>query len=373
MIKILIAVAVLALLGALFGGLQVLRVSMEEPKEAPKGREEGEERPRLAAVVHCTGCGSEFTKYRYEGIQDCLAAARMPGGGPLVCDRGCLGMGTCARVCPLGAIRMERGTAVVDRDRCDGCGRCAEACPRELIALEPFRPKSHVYIPCACLEPGEDVAEFCSNGCIGCSLCAKECPREAITVEDNLARIDYEKCDGCGLCVSKCPRHLIQSEEVPEPPKPEPKPEKPPKPPKKAKEPKGGREKPPRWKRGKEEAEKPLEETPEEIVPEEPLPQAEASAEEEKAAETAGTAESPEEVSEEIPEELPKENPEEEKAPEPPVSGESDEAGEKTRISEEAFKAFEQIVAAAGEVLGEKDGEEPKEAAPAGAAGEKSE
>ncbi len=370
MIKILIAVAVLAALGALFGFLQVLRAGGPEPEEAGRDpKETGEEGSRLAAVVHCTGCGSEFTKYRYEGIEDCLAAARMPGGGPLRCEQGCLGMGSCAKVCPQGAIHIAQGAAVVDRDRCDGCGRCAEVCPRKLIALEPFRPKRHVSIPCSSSETGETVEEFCSNGCIGCGLCAKECPREAITVEEGLARIDYEKCDSCGLCVSKCPRHLIQEEVVPEPPKPEPKPEKPPKPPKKPKAPKKpkrekGKTTPPQGK-----MEEPAEEKEEVLeTPSEILEEIVISVEEE-------TAPPPEKEPEEAaaPEETSVEK-EEPVVPPAPAETREEKGEDKARMSEEAFKAFEQAVAAVGEALGEKE-EAPEEETPAGAlaGGEKTE
>lgn len=339
MIKILIGVMVLAGLGVLFGLLQVLRFSDPEPEELRRDRESGEEGPRRLAVVHCTGCGSEFTKYRYQGIQDCLAAARMPGGGPLRCDQGCLGMGSCARVCPSGAIRMEGGVARVDRDRCTGCGACVEVCPRDLIALEPFRPMRHVSIPCGSRGQGEAVTEFCSNGCIGCGLCARECPREAITVEDGLARIDYDKCDGCGLCAQRCPRRLIQVEEVPEPPKREPKPEKPPKPPKKHKASKGKAGFPLLKEREKPAAEKREEEQPVE-APEEEIPVTE---------EPEQTAPVPEREPEEIStqEEPPREVP----VPESPIEGEKETA----RMSVEAFKAFEQAVAAAGEALGEQE------------------
>lgn len=362
MIKILIGVAVLAGLGILFGLLQVLRFSGPEPEEDRRSRGSGEkDAPRLAAVVHCTGCGSEFTKYRYQGIRDCLAAAGMPGGGPLRCDKGCLGMGSCALVCPAGAIRMEGGAARVDRERCIGCGACVEVCPRDVIALEPFRPKRHVFIPCASRGQGKAVTEFCSDGCIGCGLCAKECPREAITVEEGLARIDYDKCDACGLCIQKCPRHLIQVEEVPEPPKEEPKLEKAPKPPKKHREPKHkvDFQLPIGKKTAGEKKEEPPEETPEEEaaevedLPVKEEPEQDGPVPEKEPEETVIPAETTEDVGtveETVAEEI-----------SVPTSAAGEEKRE-GRMSAEAFKAFEQVVAAAGEILGEKEelsGEEP--------------
>lgn len=41
--------------------------------------------------------------------------------------------------------------------------------------------------------------------------CQKACKFEAIHVEDNLARIDYDKCKNCGLCVKECPTGAIIS------------------------------------------------------------------------------------------------------------------------------------------------------------------
>ena len=35
---------------------------------------------RNVAVVHCTGCGANIKKYEYIGVDDCVAAARLPGG-----------------------------------------------------------------------------------------------------------------------------------------------------------------------------------------------------------------------------------------------------------------------------------------------------
>ncbi len=186
---------------------------------------------REAAVVHCTGCGVDHTKFEYKGIRDCLSASLVQGG-PLGCEYGCLGFGTCEKACPFDAIHVKNGVAVVDEEKCKACGKCIDVCPRHIIALEPYKTKKHVSIPCSSKAKGPVVIKACSNGCIACSLCAKACPKEAITVSDNLARIDYDKCVGCGLCAQKCPRGLITVDGVvpekkpaaPQPPKTEEKP-----------------------------------------------------------------------------------------------------------------------------------------------------
>ena len=49
--------------------------------------------------------------------------------------RDCVSCGTCAAVCPLGAVEVVRGCyAQVDPARCVGCGRCIRACPTGCIA-----------------------------------------------------------------------------------------------------------------------------------------------------------------------------------------------------------------------------------------------
>ena len=178
------------------------------------------------AVVHCTGCGVQNRKYVYQGVQDCLAASRLPGGGSLACDFGCLGFGTCEKVCPFDAIHVKDGVAKVDEDKCKACGKCVDACPKHIIALEPYKTKRHVTIPCSSKAKGPVVTKACSNGCIGCGLCAKACPKQAITVDSFLAKINHDLCVGCGLCAQACPRNLITVDGVvPEKrPKPAPKP-----------------------------------------------------------------------------------------------------------------------------------------------------
>lgn len=164
---------------------------------------------KVVAQVHCTGGGADKSQYEYIGVKDCLSAVRLPGGGPLACKYGCLGMGTCESVCPFDAIHIQNGVAVVDEDKCKACNKCVDICPRHIIALEPYKTKKHVTIPCSSKDKGPQVTKACSNGCIGCSLCVKACPKEAIVMDGSLAVIDYDKCIGCGICAQKCPRKLI--------------------------------------------------------------------------------------------------------------------------------------------------------------------
>jgi formate dehydrogenase beta subunit len=88
------------------------------------------------ALPGCTyGVADADTKYRYDGMNDCRAAALL-NGGMKVCNIGCLGLGTCAKVCPFNAITMgPKGLPVVHEGRCTGCGTCERACPKHIITL----------------------------------------------------------------------------------------------------------------------------------------------------------------------------------------------------------------------------------------------
>ncbi len=74
-------------------------------------------------------------KYIYDGLDDCRAVALL-GGGMKVCTIGCLGLGTCEKVCPFNAITMgPQGLPVVDEKKCTGCGTCERVCPKHIINL----------------------------------------------------------------------------------------------------------------------------------------------------------------------------------------------------------------------------------------------
>lgn len=162
---------------------------------------------KTVAFVRCTGGGEAQKKFEYYGISDCLAATKIGGNGPAACAYGCLGFGTCAAACPFGAMSVVNGVAHVDEEKCTGCMTCAEACPRGLITSKPYDAK--VAVGCASKDKGAAVRAICGKGCIGCMLCVKACEHDAIHVADNLASIDWTKCVGCGACVEKCPRKII--------------------------------------------------------------------------------------------------------------------------------------------------------------------
>ncbi|MBQ8356537.1 MAG: RnfABCDGE type electron transport complex subunit B [Clostridia bacterium] len=170
-----------------------------------------EKKQRMRAQVMCSGGDAHATKkYAYEGAQDCLAAARLAGGDKL-CPYGCIGLGSCASVCPFDAIHVENGVAAVDYRKCEGCGSCVAICPKSLIRLIPY--DSAHWVGCMSQEKGGTVTKQCKVGCIGCTMCQRVCEAGAVTVKNALAEIDYTKCVNCGKCVEKCSRKIIWSAE----------------------------------------------------------------------------------------------------------------------------------------------------------------
>lgn len=162
---------------------------------------------KYVAFVKCAGdCDHAAQKGNYFGVQDC-ASAIGSGLSPWKCDHGCLGFGSCVKVCPFDAIHVVNGVAKVDRAKCKACGKCVAECPKHLIELIP--ETSECAVACSSKDRGPAVKKSCSAGCIGCKLCEKQCEAGAITVENNIAHIDHKKCTNCGSCKEKCPAGAI--------------------------------------------------------------------------------------------------------------------------------------------------------------------
>lgn len=163
--------------------------------------------PQFARIMCQGGSSKSRKRFTYEGVQDCRAVI-LAGGGDKACRYGCLGYGTCSRVCPFGAISMtEDNLPFVDITKCTGCRKCEQACPVKVIEVLPATKQ--VLVTCHSKDKGGDTRKHCDIGCIGCAACVKVCPFDAPTVSNSLSKIDIEKCKICGLCVTKCPTKAI--------------------------------------------------------------------------------------------------------------------------------------------------------------------
>jgi len=165
---------------------------------------------RKVAFIKCNGRDDNVKRnYIYDGLKSCVAASHLAGGGSKSCAYSCIGFGSCENACMFDAVKIENGTAVIIEEKCLACGKCVTACPKNLIEMAP--EKSGVRVLCNSKDTGGVTRANCRVGCIGCKACQKLCKAEAITIENNLARIDYEKCVLCMECVNKCPVKAIKA------------------------------------------------------------------------------------------------------------------------------------------------------------------
>ena len=160
------------------------------------------------AVVACQGDNVKAkVKYRYLGLTDCNAAQKI-ADGPKNCPSGCLGLGSCERACPFGAIEMTpENLAVINRNKCTGCEKCVAICPRQVIKMTPL--KSTVHVLCNSTDKGALIRRYCEIGCIGCHICKKTVP-EAYDVDTFLAKVAYDNDAEAGDAVDKCPTKCIR-------------------------------------------------------------------------------------------------------------------------------------------------------------------
>ena len=162
---------------------------------------------KMTAIVLCCGDDEKAQRrFAYNGISDC-AAAHATAGGDKSCTWGCLGYGSCGRVCPVNAITFTNGLAKINKDICIACGKCIAVCPRKLIKLVPIAAEIHVL--CSSKDKGPVVKKACSTGCIGCRLCTKFGDEGAIVMDGFLAVVDYSVPLTKTEVIEKCPAKCI--------------------------------------------------------------------------------------------------------------------------------------------------------------------
>lgn len=176
------------------------------------GRAAGATAKRVALVLCCGDDTEAVRRAAYNGITDC-AAAQAVAGGDKGCAYGCLGYGSCARVCPVNAIAIVNGLAKVEKALCIACGKCVDICPRKLIKLVPAAAEIHVL--CSSKDKGPAVKKVCGTGCIGCRICTKFAEEGAIVMDGFLAVVDYTKSLTNTEVVAKCPGHCIRKDGEP--------------------------------------------------------------------------------------------------------------------------------------------------------------
>ncbi|WP_020612807.1 RnfABCDGE type electron transport complex subunit B [Sediminispirochaeta bajacaliforniensis] len=163
---------------------------------------------KMVAQVHCRGT-KETTSYlyAYRGLKDCNAVHALFQGDK-ECKYGCLGLGSCMKVCPVDAISYDSGgRVVVDKDACISCGNCIEVCPTGVMQFVPY--EADYIVACNSKDKGAAVRKYCSVGCIGCKICEKKSPEGGFKVEDFLSSIDYDKMGDRSEAAKGCPPKCI--------------------------------------------------------------------------------------------------------------------------------------------------------------------
>jgi electron transport complex protein RnfB len=169
------------------------------------------ERIAKVAVVRCGGDDSRATQAAlYNGVADCKDAVQVAGGAKS-CLYGCLGLGSCARACPFGAIEIRNGLAIVHPELCTGCGKCVATCPRKLIELVPASAPIHVF--CNSPDKGGAKRKICQAACIGCQKCVKASENGSMSMSGFLARANYENPPPASLA-EVCPTQCLRAAET---------------------------------------------------------------------------------------------------------------------------------------------------------------
>ena len=76
---------------------------------------------KMVAFVPCSGTtGHAEMRFNYSGPVDCRAAMLFGGKSNKTCTFACIGLGNCTRACQFDAMHIVDGVAKVDRSKCVG-------------------------------------------------------------------------------------------------------------------------------------------------------------------------------------------------------------------------------------------------------------
>ncbi|WP_028306625.1 4Fe-4S binding protein [Desulfitibacter alkalitolerans] len=119
---------------------------------------------------NCSGCRTcqvVCALENYREINPAKAALGIEGKFPepgTYAIHYCNQCGTCADVCPTGAIYERDGIYILDKDQCSSCMNCVEECPLGVMYVH-----DSLDAPIKCNSCGE---------------CAETCPRNALIMEN---------------------------------------------------------------------------------------------------------------------------------------------------------------------------------------------
>jgi len=110
------------------------------------------------AIIRCASVAPAIQlRYQSVGYTECNLQ-NMVFRGNIICNHGCLGLGSCMRLCPNDAIIIQNGEVFIS-DACNGCGRCVHICPKQLISIVPVSESKQVACAASGMNINQDICE----------------------------------------------------------------------------------------------------------------------------------------------------------------------------------------------------------------------